>query len=246
MPYVSLKGYPRIITNPVTKLNYTSFFPLTRKEAIAEKVAFYRPYPSGDEIKCDDCGDTHSGVFYTIANIPTCCAMHEANEVYLSMKGLGEPLNPSAATKAGKDYYWRVAHGKYCGHIGMTTLAGKCYICEQERKGSPRQVALDKGESWYMPLEGRVCKRGHYALRRVVNGSCKKCEEETSALRREKLGVRKAPSKTFRAENTDLVISREEAKTAEMKLYRTGIPCRRGHTDWRYVSTGGCVACLGR
>lgn len=40
--------------------------------------------------------------------------------------------------------------------------------------------------------------------------------------------------------------TREEAATLGRKVYFTGKPCVGGHTAPRYVSTGGCLACLTR
>lgn len=40
--------------------------------------------------------------------------------------------------------------------------------------------------------------------------------------------------------------TREAAASEGRKLYFTGKPCGSGHTAPRYVSTGGCLACLTR
>ena len=40
--------------------------------------------------------------------------------------------------------------------------------------------------------------------------------------------------------------TREEALAQGRKLYFTGQPCKHGHTAPRYVTTGGCLACLNR
>jgi|SRR5690349_10328282 len=40
------------------------------------------------------------------------------------------------------------------------------------------------------------------------------------------------------------IISRKEAKVQGLKHYFTGVACKRGHVNERYVSTGNCVDCL--
>jgi len=42
------------------------------------------------------------------------------------------------------------------------------------------------------------------------------------------------------------VCTRQEAATQGRKVYFTGKPCVNGHTAPRYVTTGGCLACLTR
>jgi hypothetical protein len=121
--------------------------------------------------------------------------------------------------------------------VGKTTLDGKCYICQnKKRTPSPRQAALAAGEKWYMPTAGDLCNAGHHALRRVTDGVCKTCLEAKHTPQEDRI------DKT----NPDMVISYDDAKTFGLKIYRTGQPCRKGHTGWRYVSTRGCLDCLGR
>lgn len=43
----------------------------------------------------------------------------------------------------------------------------------------------------------------------------------------------------------DLPRTRAEAKARNIKRYFTGTPCRRGHTVFRYTSSGACSACMG-
>lgn len=49
-----------------------------------------------------------------------------------------------------------------------------------------------------------------------------------------------------RVQNLDTsmdIVSREEAKTQGKKFFFTGEECKRGHKDYRYVSTAQCAAC---
>lgn len=45
------------------------------------------------------------------------------------------------------------------------------------------------------------------------------------------------------AENPGMVISRDDARALGFTLFRTGKPCKRGHTGWRSVAGGACVQC---
>jgi len=42
------------------------------------------------------------------------------------------------------------------------------------------------------------------------------------------------------------LITREQAYTQGRIKFFTGKPCKQGHVDQRYVSGGGCVACMNR
>ena len=121
------------------------------------------------------------------------------------------------------------------GHPGITDANGKCLLCRDERGTSPRQIAIKSGESWYQPLTpcsmcGGSCKR------RVDNGrtGC-----SVSAAKPRKV----TPEQTLMAEKPLMVLPRDTAKAIGLRVYRTGAPCKRGHTGWRYCSTGGCLDC---
>lgn len=40
------------------------------------------------------------------------------------------------------------------------------------------------------------------------------------------------------------IISQEAAHSLGLRRYFTGAPCHRGHISERYVSSGGCIACM--
>ena len=96
---------------------------------------------------------------------------------------------------------------------------------------SPRQLAIAAGELWYQPLT--PCAHGHLAPRRVSNGSCQQCEADWRSAR---------PARGAELADGEL-ISRDEAHRRGLTVYRTGKPCKRGHTGLRYVSTGACAEC---
>lgn len=225
-------------------------WPGTKADALKEKTAKYYPDP-----RLESCGrhgpcvivgsDPRDGgplfgshsVRFTSTGVWGCCSIRDSLEAYNAALSTGLPKSAGEANAAGLDFYWAPFPGKYCGHVGMKTLSGACYQCEMEkadRPKSPRQVAKDKGEIWYQPEPGDLCLNGHNAPRRVNNGSCMTCE-----------GYEPKPAPIWKT-SPDLIISREDAKARGLTVYRTGQPCKRGHADWRYVSNGGCLVCMGK
>lgn len=214
-----------------------SKYPQTREDALLQKIAFYQPLPVTDP--CLRPGHEPGSKIFTKTGIHKCCAFRDAEAAFLEARKNGEPLDPNTAIKKGLDYYWQVEHGKFCGHVGKTTIDGKCYTCAEDRKKiSPRQQAIRDGEKWYTP-ETPCEKCGQVAPKYVDNGYCKGCQEKKK---------RRSSDTDTKIQNTapDLIISREDAATNDFNVYRTGKPCKRGHTGWRYVSTGGCLDCLER
>lgn len=217
-------------------------WPETREEAFKQGTVYYHP-PRGT-IPCIDPAHGNSSVIFTISNVHACCSHNIANTEYLAALDRGEPTDPNNAARMGLDYYWRMVRGRYCGHPGKYTINGQCWYCTEERKNhvTPRQQAILAGETWYMPAEGDLCKKGHHAPRRVANGTCKECESEARSTGTDNRYHEGRIDRQF----PDMTVSREEAKMLGFNVYRTGIPCRKGHNGWRYVSTSGCLECLGR
>jgi hypothetical protein len=210
-------------------------WPRTREEAVAEGCVYYLPAPHTDPCSVPNHGGC--SVRFTLTGFAKCCCHDHAYNEHKNAMLRGEPPDPSQAQARGMDYYWRADFGKFCGHVGKTTLDGKCYICQTIKNiPSPRQAAIAAGEKWYMPADGDLCKEGHHALRRVTDGVCKTCLEAKHTPQEDRID-KLCP---------DLVIDREAAIGMGFKIYRTGQPCRNGHTGWRYVSTRGCLDCLGR
>jgi len=154
---------------------------------------------------------------------------------------VGHAGNPDNAVKMGAPVWIRPDPCSRAGHIGVRlTDGGGCYFCKQERdRPSPRQLALAAGETWYTPDQS--CKYcGTLAPRRVDNGRCKGCSTNDTASS----DGRQTETSQMMRDNPDMVISRSDARVLGMSVYRTGQPCKRGHTGWRYVSTSGCIECL--
>lgn len=40
------------------------------------------------------------------------------------------------------------------------------------------------------------------------------------------------------------IVSRAQAKAAGLNRYFTGMPCRKGHVDFRYTASGACKSCI--
>lgn len=209
--------------------NVYSRYPQTKESAIEQNIARYDPFPKEF---CPRCRSQF--IIYTKTDIRSCCSINDAATAYRNAVANGEPTEPTEGFK----YYWNPSPHKQCGHVGKTTLDGKCFTCKEDRMTrtkalSPRQIALQNGDVWYLPEPGDLCSQGHYAERRVNNGSCRQCE--LSRVTTKPHNIEEMPP--------DTIIDRATAKALGFTHYRTGKPCRYGHTGFRYVSTDACLDC---
>lgn len=96
-------------------------------------------------------------------------------------------------------------------------------------QGLPLPVKSSQGRIYVAPVKNQC---NHVGLK--IEAYCALCH------------VHGAPDSTarFMKLNPSLVVSRAEALGFGFKVYRTGLPCRRGHTGFKYVSTGACIECL--
>ena len=235
---MKLKSVIRDVYNARLGKWQKSEYPLTQEEARIENVSKY--HPVGFEEVCPICHNI--GFRWTVTGQCHVCAKRDAEDTYERAVSInGEPTTPDErAHKLG--YYWTYKPGKYCGHVGKTSLNGKCWYCEEERrKPSPRQTAVSAGAVWYDPAPDDPCPHGHVAPRRVANGSCRACEQACKPGQQPRTA-----GNSLRDICPDTIISRDDARTAGFAHYRTGLPCRAGHIGWRYVSTGNCLSCMGR
>jgi 5-methylcytosine-specific restriction endonuclease McrA len=97
---------------------------------------------------------------------------------------------------------------------------------------------------------GAPCKRGHVAERLVCSSTCTVCAAERSlkwyAANEE---TARARAKAFYLATRDPSAiprdgKREAARLLGQTRYTNGRPCKHGHTSERFVSSGGCIACL--
>ena len=141
------------------------------------------------------------------------------------------------AVESGEDWYTPNEPCSKCGETAKRrTKDKKCSTCHPRILGvSPRQQALANGDIWYTPKEP-CTKCGEIAERRVNDGKCKGCKPSVDS--------RATPDSIMMEESPNLVVSRGDARNFGFKVYRTGEACNKGHTGFRYVSTGNCIECM--
>lgn len=123
------------------------------------------------------------------------------------------------------------------GHIKLTnTKYRKCYFCETQR--NKQEQAIHYGDTHYL-TRSKCSGCGLVTLRNVDDKSCVEC----GYIPQTRKGAESATTVMMRT-NPDMIISRENARSLDMTVYRTGEACSRGHKGWRYVSTGNCIDCL--
>lgn len=141
----------------------------------------------------------------------------------------------AAARINGKAWYTPTTPCPKCGgYDERRTQDNRCSGCYQKGVLSPRKAALVAGNVWYTP-EKPCPYCGTRADRRVYDGRCSGCIPTTTGSKN---------ATTIMMENApDMIISREDARRMQLKVFRTGAPCRRGHRGFRWTSTGNCIPC---
>lgn len=244
----------RNFVDPVTGQN--SSLPWSREDALANGYTRWM-----DRDGCQRCADEGrgSGMKARYLKDDNCsyCLNIDGNYFWPQWSqgdpGRPEPWSttPERSRLLGLDwYYGSPSHPIVCPHgphLRKTSMVtGRCVECEKDKayfksllKGPrPRAEARAKGENYYVPLEAcPVCST--LAKRHVVTNACSGCSKAGSID-----DARRSPSQIFAEQFPDFIIDRASARGLGFTLFRTGEPCRRGHTGWRYVSTGNCVDCL--
>jgi hypothetical protein len=102
-------------------------------------------------------------------------------------------------------------------HLGLRYANRKCVECVTERKTARVNLAreLDDERKRHENEVKRI--RGNY---------------DTMVVENELMN-----------EVPDLILSRADALTGSLKVYRDGESCRWGHKSFRYVSTRNCIEC---
>lgn len=231
-----------------------SSFPWSRDDALKTGYTKWT-----DRNGCERCGNNGPKVRYLKDNSCVGCLMKSVGDAWLPWcqgdPGRPNPwsTSPDRSAALGIDWYYETlcTNGPHLRRTSIRT--GRCFECESDarhfkslRKG-PRATARAAGERYYTPVD--ACPScGKVAPRNVVTNGCTGCSKRSAppAPIRQGGDGRRTPSRQFAAENPNFVIGRDAARTMGFTLYRTGEPCRRGHTGWRYVSTGNCLDCLNR
>lgn len=148
------------------------------------------------------------------------------NDLHITAKGLTVPVRlPGDRPKCRK-----------CGGIHLCRVDnGKCVSCIMSAL-SPRKKAIIEGKQWYIP-DTTCDKCGRLVERNVATGACSNCISKGVDRRAT------AESELMR-DQPDMILSKKQAKAMGLKVYRTGRPCKNGHTSWRYISTNSCIDCL--
>lgn len=93
--------------------------------------------------------------------------------------------------------------------------------------------ALELNVDYY--YRERLCEVGtHFSQPNIKTGKCVACKgrKETSEA---SILMKDYPS---------MIISREDAKALGSVIFRTGLPCRKGHLGYRYTCSGACIKCM--
>lgn len=126
---------------------------------------------------------------------------------------------------------------KQYAHVRITSdKHHKCYFCETN--SNAQEQADKEGNDKYV-TRSKCGGCGDTALRHTSDSSCTEC----GYLPKRATGS-KSEIAQFMEDNADMELSKEDAELVDMKIYRTGKPCSKGHTGWRYVSTGNCIDCI--
>ena len=84
----------------------------------------------------------------------------------------------------------------------------------------------------------RTCLGGdHFMQPDISTGKCVACAKI-------KLEAKPNCKDSVMHNMPDLILNREEAQQLGFDTYNTGMPCKRSHKAYRYVSNGGCIACM--
>jgi hypothetical protein len=100
--------------------------------------------------------------------------------------------------------------------------------------------AVVAGKRYCYASDGRsgrlTCSFGaHVGVREAGKKKCLVCADTDG---------RNTPDAAMSRDFPDMILSREDARAMGFSRFRTGTPCKHGHSGWRYTSTGGCIPCL--
>lgn len=128
-------------------------------------------------------------------------------------------------------------HSEPCKKHGHVRLGHDCYCCGQ--MDTPRNEAIERSEATYIAT-GECASCDQVTMRNTIDKSCTKC----GYVPQSKLEPSDTPDMIMMRQNPDMIVSKVDADEYGFKVYRTGDECHKGHSGWRYVSTGNCIMCI--
>lgn len=148
------------------------------------------------------------------------------------------PVTIEGALDLGLDYVLTPEPCVNGPHLISKSLDGRrgCATCK--RTLSPRAQALKDGEKWYTPKRPCVHCRER-APKRTYDGKCLGCHPPSD----HRTAKMDEPTRVLMESAPDTIIDWSTAKAMNLTAYRTGRQCNKGHAEWRYVSTRGCITC---
>lgn len=207
-------------------------YPISRDTAKEKKALRYDTCE-----QCLECADVENGCSLKYTSSDNCVLCSRLDALDFFNNNYEDPKTPVDAMARDLDFFVIERPCDKAGHLGIQTLDHRCAVCVKDRhdkKNLARVAAREAREMFYTPTG--ACEDCHtISPRRVNNNSCRQCEINQ--------GYRGMGSILIVHESPDMIMDKSLARTLGFKVYRTGKECHRGHTAWRYVSTGGCLEC---
>jgi len=126
-----------------------------------------------------------------------------------------------------------------CVQCVMSELNDTWNLWEMGNPGKPdpfpRSIddAIRFGVDYY--YTPRMCNKGrHFITPHIRTGKCQACSANKPLT----------PDQIIMRDYPNMIIEKDLANTFGYKIFRTGLPCRKGHKGWRYISSGACVSCI--
>lgn len=184
---------------------------------------------------CPECDQKTA--HFTEAKACKWCLHRSINEFFLAVRNCetffeeAVPVSAQEAREMGLDYYYTWECCDRGPHPFKKEIkTGRCMTCRDSQMKNLRAAARAKGALFYIP--SKKCPTCKTRTKRAVDtDQCQKCIEPIDY---DTLVMESSP---------ELVISRPEAKALGWGVYRTGVPCKRGHQGFRYVSSTNCIEC---
>jgi len=187
----------------------------------------------------NNCGVCGSQMFYELDGSCVFCLKSKLEKERADWTPEDLPDVPNTRDKAidfGLSWSWdrevrMCPHGPHAQARHMNT--GRCVACSVDKDCPRRRKARITGAVSYVPLFG--CNKCGASKRTTGNAKCWGCHPTERQRVETSMGYQTA--------NPTKIISRREAQAQGLKVYRTGHPCKYGHTGYRRVYGSSCVDC---